>query len=618
MNKSLTPKRLFTRRAIVFGAANLTGMSVLLGRLYYLQFLRAEEYKTLAEGNRVKLSLIAPVRGLILDRKGVALVNNQKNFRLYLDTEAKSDAAKVLASLGNVIEIAPERVMEILEDIHSTRYPPPALIKEHLSWDELSQFEFNKLNFPEVYVDSGQVRYYPFGERAAHLLGYVAAVDKNKTADNADMQKLSRLPDFKIGKSGVEKALESDLQGTAGTRQTEVNVHGLGVRELGRDPGKPGKNIRLTIDAKLQEYAAARLGSESAAAVVMNVHNGDVLALASMPAYDPNSFSKGITTKYWAELNANPRIPLMNKAIAGQYPPGSTFKLSMALAALDAKVVSPSATVFCNGHFTYGNHTFTCWKTTGHGTVDMKKAIQQSCDVYFYTMAERLGIDNIATMARKLGMGKATGVGLSGEMNGIVPDDAWKRKAYDQSWMGGDTISVGIGQGYIITTPLQLAVMTARIANGGFAVKPRLVDDGTVPHFAPLGVAQDHIAVVHEGMNAVCNIPGGTAYSHRIQDPRFPMAGKTGTSQFRKLVAHGIVQEHIPWEQRYHAWFVGFAPVQTPKYAASVIVEHGGGGASAAAPIVSDILLKIQALDAGEVGPVLPEMAKPDDNEEVD
>ncbi len=618
MTKTLTPKRLFTRRAIVFGAANVAAMSVLLGKLYYLQFLRAAEYKNLAEGNRVKVSLVAPVRGLILDRKGVGLASNQKNFRLYLDPETASDPADVLKSLTTVIALNEDRVNQVLDDIRSTRYPPPAMLKEHLTWDELAQFEFYKLNYPEVYVDIGQVRFYPLADKAAHLLGYVSAVDKNKTNDKDDLQKLSRLPDFKIGKTGVEEMLEHDLQGVSGTRQTEVNVHGLGVRELGRKEGKAGKDIRLTIDYKLQEYASARLGSESAAAVVMNVHNGDVLALASMPAYDPNSFSKGITSKYWGELQANPRVPLMNKALSGQYPPGSTFKLSMALAALDAKVVSPLATVFCNGHFMYGNHNFTCWKTSGHGTVSMREAIQQSCDVYFYTMAERLGIDNIADMARKLGLGKSTGLGLTGEKNGIVPDDNWKRGRGAGAWMGGDTISVGIGQGYIISTPIQLAVMTARIANGGFMVKPRLVADDKVPDFASLGISQDHINAVHEGMNAVCNVQGGTAYAHRIKDERFLMAGKTGTSQFKKLVAHGIVQEHIPWEQRYHAWFVGFAPVAAPKYAAAVIVEHGGGGAAAAAPIVSDILLKIQSIDAGEEGPPLPEVPKPQDDDQID
>ena len=266
----------------------------------------------------------------------------------------------------------------------------------------------------------------------------------------------------------------------------------------------------------------------------------------------------------------------------------------------------------------YGNHNFTCWKTSGHGTVDLTKAIQQSCDVYFYTMADRLGIDNIANMARKLGLGKATGIGIAGEKNGIVPDNNWKRGRYGQSWLGGDTISVGIGQGYIISTPLQMAVMTARIANGGFMVAPRLVASGKDPDFDTIGVSHDHIAAVHEGMNAVCNVAGGTAFGHRIKDERFLMAGKTGTSQFRKLVAHGIVQEHIPWEQRYHAWFVGFAPVAAPKYSCAVIVEHGGGGASAAAPIVSDILLKIQAMDAGEEGPPMPDPPKIDDDGVVD
>ena len=316
------PKRLFTRRAIVFGAANAAAMSVLLGRLYYLQFQRAEEYKTLAEGNRVKISLIAPVRGVIVDRKGVALANNQKNYRLFLDPETAGDPADALNSLASVIKIAPERIAQVLKDIRSTRYPPPALLKDHLTWDELSQFEFYKLNYPEVYVDIGQVRFYPFSEKTAHLIGYVSAVDKDKTIDKSEMQKLSRLPDFKIGKSGVEEAFEHDLQGTAGTRQTEVNVHGLGVRELGRKEGKPGKEMKLTIDARLQEYASARLGGESAAAVVMNIHNGDVLALASMPAFDPNSFSKGITTKYWTELQANARNPLMNKATAGTVSAG--------------------------------------------------------------------------------------------------------------------------------------------------------------------------------------------------------------------------------------------------------------------------------------------------------
>lgn len=591
-----------TRRAVIFGGANIAAFSVLLGRLYYLQFLRGETYKNLSEGNRVKLQLLAPVRGILLDRYGETLAENQKNFRLYLDTETTKNPERAIRGIAKIMNLEEERIGEILEEASASRYAPPVLIKDHLSWDELAQFEFYRMNFPEIYIEAGQMRFYPLGEKAAHLLGYVAAVAEKEIPEDD----LAHLPDFKIGKSGVEKMLEDQLRGTAGVKETEVNVHGLAVRELSRNPGKSGQTIHLTIDKKLQSYASLRLGKESAAAVVMNVRNGDVLALASMPAYDPNVFSKGISSKYWKELQDNPRVPMMNKAIAGQYPPGSTFKLAMALAALDSNVVSPEHRVFCNGTFMLGNHPFTCWKPHGHGSVNMRDAIAQSCDVYFYTMAQRMGIDRMAEMARKMGFGALTGIGLKEEKEAVMPDDDWKRRRYNQPWQGGDTINVGIGQGYVLATPVQLAVMTARLATGMMVV-PRLVADNPKPEFEPVGVSNAHLAAVQDGMNAVVNSDRGTAYGSRIKDPRFLMAGKTGTSQVRKLIQHGLDQKKLPWEDRHHAWFVGYAPVAAPKYAAAVIVEHGGGGASAAAPIVSDILLKIQSLDAGEEGPPMPD-----------
>jgi penicillin-binding protein 2 len=597
---------------------NVAAMGVLLGRLGYLQFVRADEYTTLAEGNRVKLQLLAPVRGVLLDRKGVKLAENEKNFRLFLDTETTKDASGALKALSSVLAISEERIAQVVSEAKVSRYTPPILIKEHLTWDELSQFEFYRLNYPEIFVDIGQVRYYPFGERASHLVGYVGSVTESEAKEMAE-EELARLPDFKIGKSGIEKTMEASLRGIAGVKQTEVNVHGLAVRELSRKEGKPGKDIHLTIDSRLQDYASARFGQESGAGAVMNIHNGDVLALVSMPGYDPNSFSKGITEKYWGELQANSKNPLLNKAIAGQYPPGSTFKLAMALAALEAEVATTDTHVFCDGHFMLGSHSFTCWKPGGHGSVNLNGAIQQSCDVFFYTMAERLGIDRMATMARNLGFGKITKVGLPGEKPGIMPDDAWKRARYGQAWQGGDTINVGIGQGYILATPMQLAVMTARIANGGFAVTPRLIATDEKPEFKLIGISENAITAVMEGMNAVTNVQGGTAYGARITDKRFFMAGKTGTSQVRKLIRHGINQNTLPWEERHHAWFVGYAPVQAPQYAAAVIVEHGGGGAATAAPIVRDMLLKIQSLDAGETGPVIPEAPKINgDEEEID
>ncbi len=610
-------KKMLTRRAVIFGAANIAAMSVVLGRLSYLQFIRADEYKNLAEGNRIKLQLIAPVRGLLLDRHGAEFASNKKNFRLFLDTETGTTGRNSLKQLARLLEISNERIEQILAQARTSRHAPPVLVKEHLTRDELAQFEFYRLNYPGIFMDIGQVRYYPFSENASHLIGYVGAVAKNEEGE-VNEEKLEYLPDFKVGKNGIEKMLEMPLRGTAGVKQIEVNVHGVAVRELGRKAGTPGKDIRLTIDSKLQEYAAARLAGESASAVVMNVHNGDVLALVSVPGYDPNSFSKGITPKYWGELQANPRNPLLNKAIQGQYPPGSTFKLSMGLAALENKVINQESRVFCNGSFMLGNHRFTCWRPNGHGSVNLREAIMGSCDVFFYTMAERLGIDNMAEMARKLGLGKVTGLGLPGEKAGVMPDEDWKMARYGQAWQGGDTINVGIGQGYIITTPLQLAVMVSRIANGGFTVNPRLVAPEKEPELKSLGIADDYIAAVCEGMNAVVNTPGGTAYGHRIKDERFLMAGKTGTSQVRKLIRHGMDQNKLPWEDRHHAWFVGFAPVQAPKYAAAVIVEHGGGGASAAAPVVSDILLKIQSMDVGEIGPQLPDLPRTDGEDQID
>ena len=606
-------KKLLTRRSFIFGAASLASASTILGRLYYLQFIKADEYKTLSEDNRVKLQLIAPTRGLILDNKGISLATNNKNFRLFLDPEADDDPSETLNALLKVIKVGDDKITAVINQVKTSRHSMPILIKENLTHDELAQFEFFHLNYPSLFIDIGQVRYYPFAEECSHLIGYVGVVAKDEI-DDYDENSLERLPDFKIGKNGVEKLLESELRGSAGIKQTEVNAHGLAVRELKRKAGENGKDIHLTIDAKLQEYTSRRLAGESAAAVVMNIHNGDILALASMPGYDPNSFSKGISSKYWGELQANPKNPLMNKAISGQYPPGSTFKLITGLAALEAGVINKDSRVSCNGHFMFGNHDFTCWKQGGHGSVNLHDAIMSSCDVFFYTMADRIGIDAIAAMAKKLGLGSVSSLGLSGEKSGIVPDDDWKQSHYGQSWQGGDTVNVGIGQGYVLATPLQLAIMTARIANGGFEVKPRLVANGDAKP-KPLGISDDYLALVCDGMNAVVNNPRGTAYGKRITDERFLMAGKTGTSQVRKLIRHGMDQSKLPWEDRHHALFVAYAPIHAPKYAIAVIVEHGGGGASSAAPIASDIMLKLQAMEAGEAGAELPKIPSNGDDE---
>jgi penicillin-binding protein 2 len=598
MTQPVDQQRMISRRAFVFGGAATAAMSVLLGRLYFLQFLKSDEFGALAEDNRVKLQLVAPIRGMILDRLGIPLATNEKNFRILLDVETRRDFAAILTSLSELIPLSKERIKLVLAQAKSRKYQPPILIKEHLSWDELSQFEYYAPQFPGVFVDVGQVRNYPFKDHAAHLIGYVGTISETEMKLE-DEKALARLPDFKVGKGGMEKFLEPELRGVAGFKHVEVNVHNLPVRELSNKPGIPGKDTRITIDSRLQEFASTRLGSESAGLVVMDVHNGDILSLVSMPGFDPNRFSLGITNEYWAELQSNERNPLMNKAITGQYPPGSTFKMLVGLAALEAGVANPNTHVYCPGHFFLGNHQFNCWKAGGHGSMNLHHAIAQSCDTYFYTMAQRLGIDKIADMARRYGLGAVHDIGIVGEKPGIVPDNAWKRARYNDAWRPGDTINAGIGQGYVLSTPLQLAVMTARMCNGGKAVKPRLYkpqDETQPPTFESTGCSQENLKAVVEGMIAVNNSPYGTAYRSRIDHPVYSIAGKTGTSQVRKITVRGQDQSKIPWRFRHHAWFVAFAPAIDPKYALGLIVEHGGGGASAAAPVAHDIMLKLQEI----------------------
>ncbi len=597
MPKENEKQRIFTRRAVLFGGLQLAAFSALAGRLFQLQFLRENEYATLSENNRIKLQLIAPERGHILDRWGQPLALNEKNYRLFLDYSSLNQQT-LRASLQklNALVPLPEKKLKALEHVRASAAAMPEMLKEHLTWEEVSLVELHLLELAGISIDSGQIRHYPFAEKAAHLAGYVGTVSEDEITD--DSQPLLRLPEFKIGKNGVEKMLEDRLRGTAGIRQMEVNVHGVPVREVSKKDSIPGETVSLTIDSRLQEYAAGLVAAESASVVVMEVDTGNILALVSMPAFDPDIFSKGIAADYWKILSTDKKSPLLDKSIAGQYPPGSTFKMMVGLAGLDEGVIEPSSTVYCPGQFFLGDHKFNCWKQGGHGSVRFHEAIQQSCDTFFYTVAERLGIDAYAQMARRFGLGHVHGLGLEGEKPGIIPDPEWKMKHTKQRWSGGDTINCAIGQGFVLATPLQLAVMAARIA-GGTAVKPRLlVAKGEEnPVFEPVGVKSELLQLTREAMIAVVNEPGGTAYGKRIMEPRFAFAGKTGTSQVRHLIREGMNQNLLPWEFRHHALFVGFAPADAPKYACCVAIEHGGGGAATAAPVARDVLLKIQQLD---------------------
>lgn len=599
----------FTRRAMLLGGGKLVLFSALAARMYYLQVIESERYHTLAEDNRINLRLLAPPRGRILDRNGVEIAANQKNYRLIIVTERSPDTAATLDLLSRIIEIGDNDRRRVLREVRRQRGFVPVTVRENLEWEDVARVEIHAPDLPGVHIEVGQIRYYPFIDSAAHLIGYVGAVNaKEQTGDP-----LLELPSFRIGKNGVEKIHDRHLRGRAGRSEVEVNALGRVIRELSRRDGQPGDEVRLSVDMTIQGLAHKRLGEESGAVVVMDVKNGEVLALASTPAFDPNAFNRGISRDYWQELMRSERAPLTNKAIAGQYSPGSTFKIAVGLAALESGLVAPDYQTFCNGHVQLGNVIFHCWKKQGHGRLNMEGALQHSCDIFFYDIAKRIGVDRISAMARKLGLGHVAGLDLPGEKAGVIPTRSWKLAILGEPWQLGETLVTGIGQGFVLTTPLQLAVMAARVANGRRAVTPRLTredpspagaaegsvpsgdGDGATEPFAPLGIAQEHLDVIRRGMFEVSNNPRGTAFRARIREKGWEIAGKTGTSQVRRITLAeretGVRKnEDLPWRERDHALFVAFAPAHDPKYAISVVVEHGGGGSAVAAPIARDVM----------------------------
>ncbi len=605
--------RLFTRRALILGGTQAGLISALVGRIYYLQVVESRRFRMMAEENRVSLRLLPPQRGRVLDRFGEPMAVNRQNYRVMLNAEQAPNAEAVLAALAEIVPLADADRRRILRDMRRRRAFVPVTVRENLSWNEVARIEVNAPDLPGVSIDVGQTRFYPFGAAASHLVGYVSAVAENELTGDP----LLELPGLRIGKSGMEKAHDLPLRGRAGRSRIEVNAVGRVVRELDRQEGVPGSEVSLTVDMGLQSYVTQRLGDDSGAAVVMDVHSGEVLAMTSVPAFDPNPFTTGISARDWDDLLRNERTPLVNKAVAGQYAPGSTFKPVVALAALAAGATTPEQRVVCEGHLDFGDSRFHCWKKEGHGAMNLHDALAQSCDVYFYETARRCGIDRIAAMANVLGLGERTGLDLPGERPGLMPTREWKQKVTGVPWQQGETLVSGIGQGNVLTTPLQLAVMTARIVNGGVAVKPRLTrelygrDGGFVPRqaeFGSVGVARPHLERVVRALDAVSNSPRGTAYKARIEQPAMAMGGKTGTSQVRRITLSereaGVAKPaDRPWKERDHALFVGYAPVSAPRYAVAVVVEHGGGGAGVAAPIARDILLETQRRDPSRQRP---------------
>ncbi|MFC3097750.1 penicillin-binding protein 2 [Alteraurantiacibacter palmitatis] len=572
----------FQRRTFFIGAAQASIGLLLAGRMGYIAVAENEKYRMEAESNRVNLTLIPPRRGWILDRHGAPLASNRADFRVDIIPERVEDVQGTVRVLGDLLALSAVDRQDLLDRLESAPRFSAVPVASGLDYETFAAVTVRLPELPGVIPQRGYSRYYPTGPSVGHLIGYVGAPSREEY--EAEPTPLLLTPGFKLGKDGLEKQFEQELRGRPGARRVEVTASGRIVRDLDTRDDVQGKPVRLTIDGPLQDYAARRLGLESGSVVVMDCRTGDILCMASMPSFDPNSFSDGIGRVEYQMLAENERVPLRNKVLKGLYPPGSTVKPMVGMAFLEAGI-DPKETVFCGGGLQVGNRRFGCWNRRGHGQVDMAKGIYQSCDVYFYHLAQRVGMDAIAPMARKCGMGETFPLPVLSQFFGTVPDPAWKMQKYGQPWQSFDTVNATIGQGYMLSNPLQLAVMSARLATGK-RVMPRLVYDETRPRFDLMGFSDDHVHVIQEAMSDVVNGPG-TAGRARLPIPDVLMAGKTGTAQVVGLnISNGRTG---PWKYRDHGLFTFFAPYDNPIYAGVVVIEHGGGSGSAY-PVARDVM----------------------------
>lgn len=609
MSREKGRAEVFGRRAALLAGGKFVILAGLGTRLYSLQVTEAQRYRDMAEDNRVNLRLLEPTRGYIVDRYGAPLAVNIQSYRLEIVPDQTTDLAATLDSVAGLIEVTPKERERIIKAAKKSRRAfLPVTVKENLTWAEVSRIEVNALDLPGVDIKTHETRHYPHSQATAHVVGYVAAVNEADLQEDDDP--LLELPSTRIGRTGIERHYDLALRGKAGRKEIEVNALGREIREFEkrRIEAEPGHDVVLTIDVALQQFIIDRVADQpAAAAAVMDVNNGDVLALVSTPTYDSNQFPKGIGPGDWQELVNNKYKPLSNKAFGGQYAPGSTFKMVLMLAALEAGI-GIGFTTHCKGFVQLGERKFHCWKRWGHGTLNMLGSIRESCDIYYYELAQKLGIQRIADMARRLGLGEETGLDIGGERPGNIPDADWKQAVIGDYWRPGDTLVAGIGQGYVETTPLQLAMMTARIANGGKAVTPRLTRDlfeadkvGVRPEaeFPSLGLKPYSLTMVKKAMAQVVNHEKGTARGAAMVDSPWTLSGKTGTSQVRRITKaerrkRVLKNEELEWLRRDHALFVAFAPFKNPRYSVAVLVEHGGSGSRVAAPVARDIMIELE------------------------
>ena len=621
---TIIKSKLISRRMFVLTAAKAVVFFGIFGRLVSLQINEANKYKTLSDKNRFREWKLAPQRGIIRDYFNREIASNEKVYQLHITPENSPNLETLFFRLKTILNLSDKRIFYLKRKIAKQKPWEPIIVSDNLTWSEFSRINLFLHELPGVEPIVSVARLYP-DTSTAHLVGYVSQVSQK------DLQRKAYLKDMSVGiavgKTGLENKLDQDIIGEVGFQRYEVNAFGKRIKQIQVDPGKAGENFRTTIDLEVQKFTSEILEDKAASVCVMDIYNGDVITMVSSPSFDPNSFVHGIDKKYWKELISNEKKPLNNKSIAGLYPPGSTIKTIVALSALENDVWNPKKYITCTGLTELYGEKFHCWKKKGHGPMNMRSAIQRSCDVYFYEVARILGVDRLSETAKKFGLGKKILNGFIEERAGVVPNTAWKRKYVGKNWYLGETLHSGIGQGYFQSTPLQLCLMTAQIANGGFEIKPRILlnenknnlreyikfknenPDSPLPidmlvsnfDLKPLFRNQENINFIKDAMFAATNEPGGTSFRSRFSDKKFMFAGKTGSSQVKRFTELQreleVKQEDIVYKDRDHALFVAFAPVHDPKYAISVVVEHGGTGSGAAAPIAKKVIKKVLERD---------------------
>lgn len=596
--------KIFSRRSIVLAGAKFALLSTLGLRLYYLQVTEKDKYKNLAEGNRIRLIPVIPRRGIIRDRNGKLIVDGLPRYQfVYSPPKDKELAVSNFLAIAKIISLPKEKREEIIQQIKNpslrNKKRSGILVESFLSWENIAKLKINEKNYQGLEVSYAESRNYPYKNIMSHITGYTSIANEKDVKESGISKELLLHPDFRLGRSGLELTKQKTLMGKAGIKEVEIDAKGNFIKDLGYTNHFKGQDIKLTIDVELQEKVLELISGkggvdkEGASAVVLDIENGDILAMGSVPTFDPNKFVKGISSADYQALINNKDKPFINKAISSTYPPGSTFKPIVAAAALHYGVVNEASQIFCPGHTYLGNKRFDCWKIEGHGSVNMAEALKHSCNVYFYEIAKLMTIDQIQDFAEKLGLGMAYDIDLPNVKKGIVPSRRWKKRNYDEPWYQGETIVTSIGQGFLSVSPLQLAVAAARIGSAGMEVTPRLVieDNKYEVDFKRIkGIDPELLQVVQSGMAMVVNNYGGTAFRSRITNPNHMMAGKTGSAQ---TVAR-VKKENRYLEKKNdnltHSLFIGYAPIYKPRFAVSVVVEYGGPGSRTAAPIASKIL----------------------------